>query len=286
MSLRIRFRNVYGEPPQDRADLQILDVRTDSLVDQKINHPTAKAASCASVQAGALYKVKIFPLKHRPVSRLVRVGGSGKAALDVVLAIHPDRVGSVTFPDFDGLDDDLKTVLGRNGVEEKPQNGRDLYEGLAPLQKAGLLNVWTKMASTPLAPDKAASKYVDSLYRVRGDRFFANVGLSFRDFVKTATAGGLFQPADGLLHTPPDGFDAAGSFKTRDGYGNLQLTFFAAASSPLRFKVDADIDDANGVEHVFQVLRNWLTDGETHPYDIHQILIEHQGLDTGYRLRA
>jgi hypothetical protein len=142
------------------------------------------------------------------------------------------------------------------------------------------------MARTTLAPGKAASQYVDNLYRVRGDRFFANVSLSFRDFVKTATAGGLFEPVNGRLHTPPDGFDAAGSFKTKDGFGNLQLTFFAAASSPLRFKLDADVDDANGVEHVFQVLRNWITDGETHPYDIHQILAQHQGLDTGYRLQA
>ena len=45
-----------------------------------------------------------------------------------------------------------------------------------------------------------------------------------------------------------------------------------------------DIDDAAGLGHVFQVLRNHLTGNPTHPYNIHQILIAHQHLDPGYRL--
>ena len=120
----------------------------------------------------------------------------------------------------------------------------------------------------------------------RGDRFFADVALSFPDLIKTATRTGSFKSIDGGLHTPPEGYVEAGSYKSRDGYGNLQLTFFAATASPPGFKLDADIDDANGVEHVFQVLRHWITDSETHPYDIHQILAQYQGLDTGYRLHA
>ena len=46
------------------------------------------------------------------------------------------------------------------------------------------------------------------------------------------------------------------------------------------------IDDANGIGHVFQVLRNFLTDSDTHPYDIHEILTFHQSLDTLYELTA
>jgi hypothetical protein len=286
MSLRIRFRNIYGEAPEDHADVQIVDVRTESLAGRRTNHSTRGAVAFSGVDPGVAYKVKIYPLKHRPVSHVVRVDGSGKAALDAVLAIHPDHVMSATFPDYDRLDEDLKIALGRNGVENHDQNGRALYDDLGPLQKAGLLNVWTKMAHTLLAEDQRASHYIESLYRVRGDRFFANVNLSFRDLIKTATAAGMFEIVDGTLHTPPDGFDPAGSFKSKDGYGNLQLTFFASTSSPLRFKLDADIDDANGIGHVFQVLRNWLNDSETHPYDIHQILVQHQGLDPVYHLRT
>jgi len=88
----------------------------------------------------------------------------------------------------------------------------------------------------------------------------------------------------GSLHTPPPGFGHAGSFKTEEQYGNLQLTFFASLAAPLTFKVDADIDDAKGLGHAFQVLRNWVTQGTTHPYDIHEILVFRQEVTLPYQL--
>jgi len=66
-----------------------------------------------------------------------------------------------------------------------------------------------------------------------------------------------------------------------DAFGNLQLTFFESGT---RCVADIDIDDAAGLRHVFQVMRNHLTGSPTHPYNIHQILIKHQHLDPGYRL--
>jgi hypothetical protein len=286
VSLKIRFRNVYGEPPDDHADVHVFDIRTDNLVGRKNVHPTTKALAFTAVEPGVAYKVRIYPLKHRPVSHVVRVDKSGKGALDAVLPIHPDHVMETAFPDYDELDAELRLVLERGGIEDHSQKGRALYDDFGPLVKAGLLNVWTKMGRTLLPEGAPATHYVDSFYRVRGDRFFANVSQSFRDVVKTATAAGMFDSVDGVLHKPPDGFSAAGSFKSKDGYGNLQLTFFCSTSSPLEFKLDADVDDANGIEHVFQVLDHWLNDSETHPYDIHQILMEHQGLDPLYQIRT
>lgn len=55
-------------------------------------------------------------------------------------------------------------------------------------------------------------------------------------------------------------------------------------ATPLTFKADVDVDDAQGIEHVFQVLGHWMTGEGTHPYDIHQILVWYQGIDPGYRL--
>jgi hypothetical protein len=49
------------------------------------------------------------------------------------------------------------------------------------------------------------------------------------------------------------------------------------------FVADIDIDDAGGLLHIFQVLRNNITMSPTHPYNIHQILAKHQHLDPGYR---
>ncbi|UCF05887.1 MAG: hypothetical protein JSV33_02290 [bacterium] len=69
---------------------------------------------------------------------------------------------------------------------------------------------------------------------------FANVDVRLRDLVKEAINEGDFDNVSGSEHTPPPGLHRAGSFKTPDDYGNLQLTFFASDDAPLRFKVDAD----------------------------------------------
>jgi hypothetical protein len=95
--------------------------------------------------------------------------------------------------------------------------------------------------------------------------------------------GERFLKVDGSLHNPPTGYTLSDSFKTTENYGNLQLTFFASTKTPLEFRIDSDIDDA-GIGHVFQVLHNWLTGSQTHPYDIHQILAFHQALKPQYDL--
>ncbi len=98
---------------------------------------------------------------------------------------------------------------------------------------------------------------------------------------KNAVHTGQFVEAPGVLHHPPERFEHAGSFKTTDHFANLQLTFFARGD---QWMADIDIDDANGVEHLFQVLRNQISGRPTHPYDIHELLVSYQKLDPGYTL--
>jgi hypothetical protein len=125
---------------------------------------------------------------------------------------------------------------------------------------------------------------VQRVFRIRPDRVFADVDVTLRDRIKGEVAAERFREVSGKLHRPPPGFEAAGSFKTHERYGNLQLTFFASLAAPMAFKVDADIDDAAGLGHTFQVLRNFITDGTTHPYDIHQILTFRQEIAPLYDL--
>src|SRR5262245_30337880 len=139
MSLRIRFRNVYGVAPDDFADVQLFDVRTDSLAGRKSGHRTKTTLAFAGVEPAVFYKVRIYPLKHRPVSHGVRVDAGGNGSLDAVLPMHPDHVLSTTFPEYDTLDPELKATLEHGGIEDHPQMGRLLYENLGPLEKAGLL---------------------------------------------------------------------------------------------------------------------------------------------------
>ena len=122
--------------------------------------------------------------------------------------------------------------------------------------------------------------YIQELRELRGDRFFATVPKELREETKNSVDEGLFDPADSSLHHPPAGFTHAGSFKTPDHYGNLQLTFFMNEAGDC--VADIDIDDARGIEHVFQVLRNKLSGKPTHPYNIHEILVGYQHNDPGY----
>jgi hypothetical protein len=285
MSLLIRHRDVYGVALDDRADIEIIDTRTERLVDRVDGRSTAVTTRATHVEANVVYKVRVFPSKHRPVGRFVRIPASGDATIQIHYPIQPFRVTGVRFPPYEELDAALRAVLEKGNVEDHPETGRALYESIGDLERAGLLNIWTKMRRTPLSQGQV-SDFVDGLYRVRGDRFFADVKLSLRDRVETATAAGQFGDAPEGLHTPPPGYAHAGSYKTRDAHGNLQLTFFRTLAPPLRFRVDADIDEARGIEHLFEVLQDSLTGRETHPYDVHEILVFAQQLDPGYRLTA
>jgi hypothetical protein len=59
---------------------------------------------------------------------------------------------------------------------------------------------------------------------------------------------------------------------------NLRPTFFMRGDGCV---ADIDIDDDAGLGHIFQVLRNHSTGEPARPYDIHEILVQHQHLDPG-----
>ncbi len=46
---------------------------------------------------------------------------------------------------------------------------------------------------------------------------------------------------------------------------------------------DTDIDDHQGIQHAFDVIKHTISSSDSDPYDIHQILVFFQGLDPGYR---
>ena len=189
----------------------------------------------------------------------------------------------VIFPAYHELSGDLQYVLGRSTVEGAEGDiGQGLYETLTMIQRAGLLNLYAKLTRTRVG-ERAAWSYVRNLYRIRGDRIFAVVEPAFRDRVKDAVTTGAFHAVSSALHTPPAGFQQGGSFKSDDAYGSLQATFFVR-TDPLEVRADLDIDDAGGIAHLFQVVQHAATKGETHPYDIHQILLMHQRIDLGYTL--
>ncbi len=232
------------------------------------------------------YRVDISAARHRACIQHLQVL-DGRTSVHVFkLAINPGDVKRVNFPKFNELPDESKQLLQNSNVEGfEGKQGAKLYNDNAfdNLRKAGLLNIHAKMRATTFTTGRTVASFMSSLTRVRGDRFFAKVGVSLRDEVKNSIPTGLFLKVPNTLHKPPPGYVRVDSFKTRESYGNLQLTFFRKEDA-LEFLVDADLDDAQGIEHIFQVLGHALTGGETHPYDIHQILLSHNGIDPGYEL--
>lgn len=294
-SLTVRVLDARRKPLDDLMDVQLTELQTSRLVGQKRGVRGSRAVTFTKLRGGLVYGVQVFPLRHRPVG-VVQFAPDGDAprVVDVFCPVVPGRF-TAECPDYVELPAELRAVLERSLLEQEPSEtdsglapgstpGERLYHGLPTIAKAGLLNLFAKMRST-VSGGRTVWSFVGDVYRVRGDRIFANVALDFRDHIKTATVAKEFAKADSSLHRPPPGFEAADSFKHSQFHsGVLQLTYFAATAAPLRFRVDADIDDAGGIGHVFQVLRNFLTSGDTHPYDIHQILTFHQLIDPGYAL--
>jgi hypothetical protein len=279
------FLDVYGDRPDDQVDVTLKhQVLSQSL--QVKNQATTKRLRVTDLDStqGGIFSLQVFPLRRRPVGRFLRVLEGKTLQQSIVLPVDADRVTGIDAPPYDSLGADLRGVLEASTVEgDEDKRGADLYGALDDVQKAGMLNIYAKMKATKFADDRDTFSYVTEFTRIRGDRFFAKVAKELRDATKNSIPTNLFNEVSGALHTPPPGFALVDSFKTLDLYGNLQLTFFGNPDT-LEFISDTDIDDAQGIEHIFQVLRPFFTGQDTNPYDIHEILLEYQKVDPGYKL--
>jgi hypothetical protein len=281
--LRLELIDVYGQRLSERADIFLR------------HHELSVVAAARSVDATkrieikdlrgvprGLYRLFIDPPSYLPAAAFVNIHASDVTDRVFTFAVDPEKVIRVDFPDYSTISfahsllDASKQVLGFSALA-----GEALYSALDDIRRAGLLNIVAKCRRTSVPGGGPVLDHIREIMEIRGDRFFAAVSRDLREHVKNSVGGGTFFPVSGALHRPPDGFSEAGSFKTPERYGNLQLTFFASGEVWL---ADIDIDDAGGLEHLFQVVRNTLTGRPTHPFDIQQILLKEQEIDPGYRL--
>ncbi|HEV8187502.1 MAG TPA: hypothetical protein VGP83_07135 [Pyrinomonadaceae bacterium] len=279
--LQLELRDVYGKFLGEKVDI-ILRHQVLSEVRKASPNVTAKVEITGLQGAPqGRYQMEIDPPSYQYISEFVNMKASGITSRSITFPIDPGKVVKVNFQAFAKLTLDLRTLLDKSDtvLSFEGKKGKDLYDALDDIRKAGMLNIATKTNATALSNGRTVLSYIEQLNEVRGDRFFCDVPKELRSETKNSAAEGLFRKVSGSLHTPPPGFQPAESFKTSEKYGNLQLTFF---SNGEKFKADIDIDDAGGLEHVFQVLRNKLSGKPTHPYNIHEVLVAHQHLDPGY----
>ena len=252
-------------------------------VAKQINMSRKKSIGGLHRQPKGQYRLFIEAPSYLPVHRFVNIPAGGDRTLTLPLAVNPRKIRKIVFPAFATLEAVVQQILIKSDspLSFEGKKGSPLYSALDDSRKAGFLNIVAKSADTVLPNSRRVLDYIRRVTELRGDRFFAVVDHELREEVKNATATGLFEEADSSLHHPPDGFAHAGSFKTDDQYGNLQITFFAEEGGQ-EWRADIDIDDAKGIGHIFQVARNFLTGGTTNPLVIHEVLLVHQSVDPGY----
>jgi hypothetical protein len=277
-TLKLRLVDVKNKPLGEEVDIMLRRPATGmSSVTKAVAGKTTRVPGLAA----DVYLVQVDPPSYLATGAFANVAIATEVTL--TFPVDPMKVKQVVFPSFNQLGADGRRVLTdtTNLLGFTGLSGQALYDSLDDIRKAGLLNILAKSSWTVLTNGRTVSSYVARLNELRGDRFFAVVPQELREEAKNGVQAGFFTVEPSGLHHPPAGYTSAGSFKSRDHYGNIQLTFFSNGPD---WVADIDIDNANGLEHVFQVLRNELTGRPTHPYDIHQLLIKHQMLDPGYQL--
>jgi hypothetical protein len=280
--LQLELLDVYGDPLGEKVDIILRHQVLSEVV--KASASAAKVINIPGLRGDpqGLYRIEIDPPSYQYESQFLFMKASGITSRTFTFPIDPGKVKKVNFPAYTKLAAELRTMLESSDkvLSFEGKTGSTLYGALDDIRKAGMLNIVAKTGATPLTNGRNVLSYIQKLNEVRGDRFFAVVPKELREETKNSVSEGLFHPADQSLHHPPEGFSPAGSFKTPDHYGNLQLTFFMNGDD---WVADIDIDDAAGLEHVFQVVRNKLSGQPTHPYNIHEILVGHQHIDPGYK---
>src|SRR5262249_1075980 len=226
--LTLRLLDSAGRPIEEDAVVMIRQMGTGVVKSVRSQARAPVVIDGLESGANGLYRLEVDPAAYLPSGAFVKLLSDG-ADLTMNFAVDAARVKSVDFPTFAKLGSELRELLKSSkevlGFEEQP--APDIYDGLDPIRRAGLLNIMRKCAATSLPNGRVVSWYLAELFELRGDRFFCGVPQALREDVKNSVPPGLFEPVPEGLHHPPVGFDHAGSFKTADHYGNLQLTFFA-----------------------------------------------------------
>lgn len=226
---------------------------------------------------GTMYEVRASLSHYRKYAffQLIQEDRDNTASDDVEFWVKPGEVNDIQAPTFASLPPIVQTMLNQaTMIVDKPEDrdlvglsGNALYKAMGPLRKACLLNITTKAADGKTANNCLPS--FGDLLIMRQDRLFARVASGLRDQLRAAP---MFKSAPGALHEPPPGFSPPlESFKSKDPHANLQVTFMTELATG-GLAADIDIDEASGIEHGFEVIRNATFKKRTNPYLIREFL--------------
>jgi hypothetical protein len=274
----VKLKDVHNEPIQGQAMLKFYNQRSPGLSQQfDIRLPAQSRIERVPAFPFGLAQVFITPTKYRHKSIFINVPAGKPGLIEETCFVEPSKVKAV-FPTFATIShkpqlNALWNLMQRSGIDE------DVWNRFDDPQKACLFNIVAKLQREVVDSGEPVIKFVDKILELRPSRIFAAVRPELYDSCNGCRS--VFRLVSGALHKLGDGWKRIGSFKTFDAAGNLQLTFAKKVDD---WKADIDLDDHKGVQHAADVLKHKITDKDTHPYDIHQILVYFQGLYPGYTL--
>ena len=227
---------------------------------------------------GTLYTVRVRASGYKPYAFLQRIRDTAKnlpSESHVMLMVNPKRVKGITPPQYRdlpaafrrGLDNAAMVTLDDEDKDLVGKQGAELYTALGPLRQACLLNLFAK--ATHSSAERIA-RFVLVPTVLRQDRCFAEVDPALHAFLCKSDR---FVSAPSLLHDPPKGFTRLESFKSKDAHANVQVTFMQKKNTDQMW-ADIDIDEAGGIQHGFEVIRNVVVDGRTNPFLVRDLLLK------------
>ena len=278
-SIKLVLTDAAGDDLADHLTVDFYSFNTSAHVQVEADINGSVQINGIDISVGPIWRMLITPSNHRPIQVFVTLSEKKVTKFEAAVPVDPDQVTGITSPDFTKLSSGCTTILNTSQVSSFPDGaggflqGPQLYAALdrLPLLKACFLNITAKSAVTLLQDGQRVLDHMLGMVRMEQDRLFMQVTAALVE--ETAHSTASFHSVSAALHDPLPGYKIISSFKTFDRYGNLQLTFQRRGDTGVDYAVDVDIDDAQGVEHIFQVLRNSVH-GPTNPYDIHDILLQ------------
>jgi hypothetical protein len=281
-TLRLKFVDVLGAPLKDHSvTVDLFSFHTSQHFHAMVplsgqTDVAIQLQDCVS----DLYRIQLSAANYRFLQFFLRLeeGETNTRAEPVVFPVDPDQVVDITAPAFEALDGRLRNLLAGSTITGR--SGADLYGSLGPLLKAALLNLFVKSSRTILGDRTSCFDHIHNMIELDQDRLFAQAEPAL---LEETMQSKLFHQVDPSLHKDVPPYHVFLSCKTREPHGNLQLTFSRKSEDGSDYLADMDIDEAQGIEHVFEVIHNSVA-GLTNPYNVREILAM-QGIAPLYGFR-
>ncbi len=276
-TLQLELTDAAGNDLNDLVRIELLSTQSSERFDIRRLVQRGIKVNVDQAAQRRVYRLVVTPSNYRLVQLFQTLDDGQTANLTLRFPVDPKRVAGIHAPGHAQLHPRLRSILEQS---ETPRfidagggflQGETLYNALdaEPRRKACLLNIAVKSEATVLRDGSSCLDHFGGMIRMEQDRIFFRTTAALLEEVQNSP---LFGPASAALHDSIPGYEVRDSYKTLDKYGNLQLTFQRGGAAGNDYVADVDIDDAQGIEHIFQVLRNSITGG-TNPYDIHDILL-------------